>query len=150
MITYQAENWGSYYSDCQELWLEYYTEISVDKDNLKLSMDIEKYKSMEDSGILKILTARKNTKLVGFFIGLLTTHLHYKDSLCAFQDLLFVSKSQRKSTIGIRLLKEAEILFKENGADYLFFASHPSKDISSLLKYLKFRKNDTTYIKFIG
>ena len=149
-MKYQLENWESYYKDCQELWQEYYAEVSVDHKNLELSMDVDKYKTMEEAGILKIITARVEGKLVGFFMGMLTTHLHYKDSLCGFQDLLFLSKEYRKGSNGIKLVAVAEQEFKKQGAQYLFFASHPNRNSGKLLSYLGFAPNDTTYIKFIG
>jgi hypothetical protein len=80
----------SYKDDAAILLEQHWEEIALNKGAIKLNPDWDTYFDLEDKGNLKIFTAREDGKLVGYFVVLCRHHLHYKDHLFAFNDVLYL------------------------------------------------------------
>ena len=148
-ITYQVENWDSYYSDCQELWKEHYDEIAVDKERMEMAPDVSFYQVCEDAGMLSILTARQNGKMIGYFLFIVRPHPHYRNVLCAFEDAYFMSKSCRKGMAGVRLIAEAEKVAKARGAKKLCVFTKMFKDLGKIYERRGYKLTDHVYWRWL-
>ena len=91
MIEYKEETFDQVINEIKPLLENHYEEIALDRDVIKLNPDYETYKKCCDSGLMKIITARDDGKLVGYLIAIIKYHLHYKDSLTAIDDIFYDS-----------------------------------------------------------
>ena len=108
MITYQQESLVTTKEDARPLLEKHWEEIALNKDTIKLNPDWDAYADLEDAGILKIFTARSDGNLIGYFVVFVRSHIHYKDNLFAYNDILYLDKDYRKGFTGAKLMKFAE------------------------------------------
>lgn len=94
---------------------EHYEELTLNKEVVKLNVDWQKYRMMEQCGVLMALGAWENNTLIGYTVFFLAPHMHYQDIKMAKNDVLFLTKEKRKGSTGIRLIKESERVLKEKG-----------------------------------
>lgn len=150
MITFQVERWASYYPECEWLWKLQYAEVGPDREKVALKMDIPSYEDLDSRGQLFILTARERGSIIGYYLAIVRTHLHYADLLCAFEDIYFVAPANRKGLIGFKLLKEAEKRLKARGVKKVFVMTKKSKNVSRLFERLGYTVQDIGLVKWIG
>jgi hypothetical protein len=150
MITYQVECWDDYYKDCQQLWREHYDEIAVQKDEMPMKPDIYLYKDMEAKGVLHILTVREDGKMIGYHISMVRIHPHYASVLCAFVDAYFLTASKRRGMVGVKMIKQAEISWRNRGVKKAFTATKKAKNVSGIYDYLGWDNTEIVYTKWIS
>jgi hypothetical protein len=75
----------------------HWEEIAHYKD-IELAPNVEAYAKLEAAGILHCYTARVAGALVGYFVTTVVPSLHYRGSLQAHQDVLFVLPEHRKQS----------------------------------------------------
>jgi len=93
-ITFTEELFKDMYQEAMPLVEKHYDEIAHYQD-IPLDPDVEMYKSMEDIGILKVFTARKAGNLVGYAVFIVKPNPHYKTSMQAIQDVIFIHPRYR-------------------------------------------------------
>lgn len=151
MIRYTEEKFSSIIDEIPTLVGSHWSEVSMHKESVNLDLDIDAYMSLEDSGVLKVITARDdNGTLVGYCSMLIMPHLHYKNDIFAFNDGIYISPRYRNGFVGIRLLKESERVMKDNGVSVMTVHVKPTKDFSPVLKRIGFSEFETVYSKYIG
>lgn len=93
--TFQREKAQECFAEALPLLAEHWQEIAHYKD-IPLEPDYDAYAAAENSGNLVCFTARTETgELIGYAVYFLRKNLHYKSSLQAYQDILFISKPHR-------------------------------------------------------
>lgn len=132
------------------LFEEHYKEIAHYQD-IPLDPDYEKYISFGELGNLLILTAKYNEELVGYIIYTIGYAPHYKGSLQASQDILFVKKGLRKSLLGcgLLLLRKSEEVLKEMGVQVIHQHVKVKHDFSPMLEKLGYTHVEKIYTKRI-
>lgn len=111
MTTYQIENWIEFYPDCIALFEEHEAELGEGNPKMPLDPAYDAWRAMDQMGVLSIMTARVDDKLVGYCLFVLSANLKSRNVLCAEQKLWFVTKSHRRGGIGIKLFtKSVEFL----------------------------------------
>ena len=136
MITYQQESLVTTKEDARPLLEKHWEEIALNKDTIKLNPDWDAYADLEDVGILKIFTARSDGNLIGYFVVFVRSHIHYKDNLFAYNDILYLDKDYRKGFTGAKLMKFAEKCLKEDGVSVLVVNTKRHKPFDVLLSWL--------------
>lgn len=150
MIKYQQESLLTCKSDAIPLLEKHWEEIALNKDKIKLNPDWDAYANLEDADILKIFTARDaDNKLVGYFVVFVKAHIHYKDNLFAYNDILFVDQNYRKGFTGPRLMKFAEKCLKADGVDVIIVNTKRHKPFDSLLLWLGYKHIENLYSKVL-
>lgn len=149
-IKYQQEFLSSCEKDCQDLIKQHWEEIALNKDHIKLNPDWESYHSLEESGILKIFTARDNQTLIGYFVVTVSRSLHYKDHIFANNDIFYLDESYRKGFTGIKLMKFAEKCLKEDGVSLLNVNTKIHKPFDTLMTFLGYKNIERVYSKYLG
>ena len=89
---------------------DHYQELTLHKDKIKLAPDWELYDKMEKTGNFYLLTARESdsNELLGYSAWFVNPHIHYKETIVAANDVLFLRKDQRTGMTGIKLIKYSE------------------------------------------
>lgn len=148
-ITYQQESLTTCKDDANWLLEQHWEEIALNKEAIKLNPDWDTYFDLEDKGILKVFTARTEDKLVGYFVVLCRSHLHYKDHLFAFNDVLYLHKDYRKGLTGAKLMKFAEKCLKDDGVSVLVVNTKRHKPFDILLSWLGYKHVENVYTKLL-
>jgi GNAT superfamily N-acetyltransferase len=148
-ITYQQESLATCANDAKDLLQSHWEEIAINKDVIKLNPDWDAYYSLEDAGILKIFTARSDGLLVGYFVVLCRTHIHYKDHVFAANDILYLHKDYRKGLTGAKLMKFAEKCLQEDGVSVLVVNTKRHRPFDSLLNWLGYKHVENVYSKLL-
>lgn len=128
---------------------EHWDEVAKNKQLMILKLDIEKYKLFEELGILVALFAYAEDKIVGYSFNLIQPHLHYADLICAYNDLLFVSKAYRNSPLGIKLIKETEKIAKTKGARLMLWHAKENTTLAKILPRMGCNIQEIIYSKEI-
>jgi GNAT superfamily N-acetyltransferase len=149
MIKYQQEFLSQVQSDIEPLINLHWKEIALNQDNIKLNPDWEAYANLESEGKLQIFTAREGDILVGYFVVTLGYNIHYKDHLCASNDVIYMHKDYRKGFAGIRLIKFAEKVLREDGVSTLTINTKIHQPFDKVLERLKFKPIERVYSKYL-
>ena len=150
MMTYQQESLVTCKSDAIPLLERHWEEIALHKDKIKLNPDWDAYADLEDAGVLKIFTARDaGWKLVGYFVVFVKAHIHYKDHLFAYNDIVFVDQDYRKGFTSPRLMMFAEKCLKADGVEVIVVNTKRHKPFDSLLIWLGYKHIENIYSKVL-
>jgi GNAT superfamily N-acetyltransferase len=120
---FAREPFASFFEEAKPLLVQHFEEISAFQD-IPLDPNIERYLEMDGEGLLRIYTARQDGLLIGYAVFCMAYNLHYRSSLQAHQDVLFVHPSFRNFRNAYRLIKHTEIALREEGVQIV---THHSK-----------------------
>jgi GNAT superfamily N-acetyltransferase len=146
-VRFQQEFLYDVKADIQRLLQMHWEEIALNKDHIKLNPDWNAYENLEESGRLKIFTARSGEALVGYFVVLVGNNIHYKDHLFAVNDVIYLEPEYRKGMTGFRLIKAAEKWLKDDGVSVLSINTKVHKPFDLLLERLGFNLIERVYSK---
>jgi len=128
--------------ELQLLLVDHYEELTLNKHKVKLNPDWNRYFELERQGKLHLFTLRDQTELVGYSVFFLDTHIHYKDLMVATNDIIYLKKSDRLGTSGIRLIKYSEQQMKLLGADKITWHVKLSQDFRPILHRMGYMDED--------
>ena len=149
MIKYQQEFLSQVQPDIEPLINLHWKEIALNQDKIKLNPDWEAYANLEAEGKLQVFTAREGDLLVGYFVVTLGYNIHYKDHMCASNDVIYMHKDYRKGFAGIRLIKFAEKTLREDGVSTLTINTKIHQPFDKVLERLKFKPIERVYSKYL-
>lgn len=149
MIKFGVERYSQVNEDIKELIKLHYDEIAVNKEDIPLDPDWDRYKLLDDKGLIMIITARDEGKLVGYSIFFISNHLHYKSTVYANNDLLYLHPDYRKGLTGIKLIKTSEIYLKQRGVAKIMWHIKFNKDFRILLHRFGYVDEDVIVGKII-
>lgn len=112
------------------------------------------YVDMELSGCYHMMTVRDEGILVGYYGAIVKPHLHYKTSLTAWSDILYILPEYRKTGWGLagtgyRLICEAEKMLKDLGVQKSYLMTKAYLPIKIIVKRLKYRLTEIIYTKLL-
>jgi GNAT superfamily N-acetyltransferase len=150
MMTAAVEDWDSVQAEWRALIPQHYDEISLHKEHgVPLDPDYEAYSAINRAGRLLFVGLRDAGSLVGYFIGFVQPHLHYRTCLTCTMDIMYVHPSKRNGTGGLRLLKAAKAELKRRGVACWFMGSKDHKPIGRLYEAMGFKKMESYYSLWI-
>jgi len=92
---FQLENFSEVIDEALPLLHLHWKEISANLD-IPVDVDVERYKQVSAQGKLRLFTARsEENKLIGYAVFFIDYNLHYKKSLQALQDVIFIHPKHR-------------------------------------------------------
>lgn len=146
-VTYQQEFLAKVRREAESLIVEHWHEIALNQDFIKLNPDWEAYADLEGQGIFKLFTARDAGVLIGYFAAFCRKHIHYKDHVFAYNDVLFLKAEYRKTGVGAGLLRFAETCLREDGVSVMVVNTKRHKPFDSLLEHLGYEHVENLYSK---
>src|SRR3990167_4165352 len=100
-ITFQKEKLADCFDESRELQQQHFQEIAQNKDVLGgVNPDREMYMKLDALGLIHVLTARDDGKLVGYFVAFVRKHMHYQHIMCGSDDLFYLAPSHRRGLTG--------------------------------------------------
>ena len=94
--------------------------------DIPLDVDIAKYELSEKQETLRVYTARLNNGasspliLIGYALFFVGPNPHYKGSLQAVEDVLYVDPEQRKGRVGLDLIRYTEAELRREGVQAVY------------------------------
>jgi len=151
MTTIRQETLAECFHSIMGLANSHYQEIAWKKEYIPLDPDVARYRALEKEGKLLCLVARDEAeKIIGYATFIIYPHLHYRTTLLASNDLIFVPKDKRGSLLGARLLKESEVILKEKGVKVITLHIKTMLNWSPLAVALGYEHVEANYFKWIG
>lgn len=144
-MDFALENLANVKRDIEPLIKQHYDEIALNKDVIKLNPDWEGYARLDKINALRVYTARKDGKLMGYFVVIVSKSLHYRDHLFANNDLIFLAKSARRGLTGIKLIKFAIESLKAEGISKLHVNTKAHQPFDAILERLGFEEIERVY-----
>lgn len=126
------------------LWKKHYDEIAQFKD-IPLEPDLERYEMMAAKGYLRIYTARLGGALTGYQVFVINSHPHYKSSIQAVQDILFLDEPSRRGMTGYRFIKWCDVQLAREGIKIVYQHVKAAKDFGRVLERMGYRIHDLIY-----
>ena len=140
--------------DCIEemkpLLAKHYEEVAFRKDKIAFNPDYDKYLSLDDLGLIHLVSVRKEGVLVGYYLSFLTFNPHYQDHLYAANDVLYVDEAHRGGTVAYRMFKYAEKSLKEYGVSVMSVHMKLKVPFDRLCLARDMEAVETIYMKYIG
>lgn len=149
-IRFAQEKLETFFPDARALLVEHWGEIAEKKDLLRLDPDMMRYGSLEKNNVLHIVTARDEGRLVGYYAGLVNTHLHYKSVVVGIDDVYFIHPAYRDNGLGTRLFLAVEELLRMLKADISVVKVKLRHDHDKLLTSLGYEPFERVYWKALG
>jgi hypothetical protein len=137
-MDFAHESYINVKNEIKPLIQEHWKEIALHQGDIKLEPNWNTYSRLADQGALRVYTARKSGELVGYFVCIVMPSLHYMRHLFANNDILFLKKSERKGTAGIRLIKFAIEELKKDGVTLINVNVKKKQDFGKVLEHLDF------------
>ena len=131
--------------ELRPLWEEQYEELSNVKGVIKLDPDIDQFNMLQDSDVLKVITVRKDGKLIGYLFWLIFSYLHFKDVLHAIADLYTITKEERGNGAGRGLFEYAINFCKEQGVKRILLGEKTEHNHSELIESFGFMRTEQYY-----
>jgi GNAT superfamily N-acetyltransferase len=151
VITFQVEKWAEFEKEGSLIFRRHWEDLALDHDKIDLGVDNQKYQQMDDLGILHILTARKDGRLIGYFLAFLMVHPHYSNAgLMAIADVYYLLPEARSGGTGARLFAEVEKTLKARGVVKAYLSCKLHQDHSKLFTRLGWKPTDLTFTKYLG
>ncbi len=148
---FQIEEFSGVYLELEPFFEAHYNELATLKDKIpKVEPAYGLYAKLEAAGSLHVATAREAGALVGYYVGVVTPHPHYKSVLLASADLYYLAPDYRKAQNGITFLQFIEASLKERGVQMTVMGTKMSKDLGALYEHLGYQPTDVVWRKWIG
>jgi hypothetical protein len=149
-LTFQQERIATFRPEVAATLDRHYEEIAEDKSIIgPLDPDFDAYQDLENKDKLRILTARENGKLIGYYIAILGKSLHYKTIIGAAEDIHYIAPEHRKGTVGIRLLVEAEKMIRAARATLTMAKTKVAHDHGLIFERLGYRPFERVFVKVL-
>jgi len=145
MIEFKLENLANVKREAEPLLKQHWEEIALNKDIIKLNPDWRAYAELDRVNSLRVFTARKDGKLVGYFVVIVSKALHYADHLFANNDIIFLTKPARKGLTGVKLIKFAIDSLKAEGITKLHINTKAHQPFDPILERLGFEEIERVY-----
>lgn len=149
MIAIQKESLGDVRAEIAPLLEMHYQELTCHKEAIKLAPMWGQYEAIEKAGKLAVFTARESGDLVGYAAFFVAPHLHYADTLCATNDVLFLHPLYRRGATGIRLIRYCEDELKKAGVGKLTWHIKHSLDWSPILMRMGYASEEVMVGKIL-
>lgn len=145
----QTEPLSTIISEVQDLLIQHYEELTLNKQHIKLKPIWSRYLALEEQGKFITVTARIENELVGYCGFFLDQHIHYENLKLATNDVLFLRKDLRQGMAGIRLIKYSENIMRTVGANKITWHVKYSNDIRPILHRMGYIDEDVIVGKLL-
>jgi hypothetical protein len=145
MIEFKKEEGRPFFEEAQELFKQHYEEIAERTDVIKFDPNIERYGQLYDLGVIEVHTARDDGKLVGYSVWMIFPHMHYKSSMTASSDILYIHPDYRKGLMGFGFLRWTIEEIKKRNPQRILLHVKPFIDYGPILERLGAKYFEKTY-----
>ena len=139
-------SFGEVYEDLLPMFEDHYQEIARYKD-IPLDPDVDRYLMIEENEGLKMYVMFDSQGPQGYALFFVSPHIHYKGSLQAMQDVLYIQSKHRKTGIGSQFISYCDDELRKYGVQIVHQHSKAAKDFGSSLVKLGYEHVENIYSK---
>lgn len=143
---FQREQVAQTAQEVKPLLERHWAVIAAYKD-IALNPDWEMYLGAEAKGLLRVYTIRHEGQLVGYQVFFVRSNPHYKQSLQAVQDILWLDPEHRSPTLGVRFIDWCDEQLTREGCQLVYQHVKCKHDFSPILKYLGYEQIETVWCR---
>ncbi len=144
-MNFKSETLATSLEEAKPLLYKHWDEIAHYKD-IALDPDYEVYQKLEKNGMLQIFTARDaEGKIEGYAVFVLMYNPHYKKSLIAKQDIIYIDKQRRG--IGMFFIRWCDDKLKEMGVQVVCHHVKEKHNFGPALERIGYELQDLLYTK---
>lgn len=147
---YQVEPWSSFKVEAKGLFERHWKEVALNHAEVPLDIDYARYDEMATRGAVHVVTARRDSKLIGYHVAFISGHMHYLSTLHAVTDVYWIAPENRHGVTAIRLFQAVERELAKRGVKKLLTATKLHMDQGALFEHLGYRPIERMYSKLIG
>lgn len=140
----QQEDIRDAWAEMMAIYPEHYEEVAFYKD-IPLAPDEDSY--MRIAPNTRLYTVRHGAELVGYALFIVRQNPHYKTSLTAVQDVIYLKPAHRRGLTGVRLIRLAEERLRAEGVQVVYHHAKRSNQFGDLLGRLGYELVDQLYAK---
>ena len=127
-VAITKEPWPAIVDEIKPLLEAHRSALAVHKDS-PLGPNYQTYDIAEQFGQLRCFVARDAGVVVGYAVFSVRAHLHYRTSVWAWNDVIWLSPESRKPRVGLRLIRFCEASLTSEGVaviDWGVKTAHPA------------------------
>ena len=127
----------------------HHAETAVFAEEMPLAPNLAAYEKLEQLGMLRVYTARRDGSLIGYSVCYVTTSMH-RQVVEASEDLLYVAPEHRGKAVGVRLMRFVEAQLAAEGVQVLARrtkAGRPELDLGPMLERMGYAPCETIYVR---
>ena len=127
-VAITKEPWPVIVDEIKPLLEAHRSALAVHKD-IPLGPNYQTYDIAEQFGQLRCFVARDAGVVVGYAVFSVRAHLHYRTSVWAWNDVIWLSPESRKPRVGLRLIRFCEASLTSEGVaviDWGVKTAHPA------------------------
>lgn len=109
----------------------HWTECGVHKDAIPLDVDWDKIAAYETIGMWKSIVMRRDGRMIGYSNWVIGPPLHYRSTIFANNDSIYLDPSERNGWAGVRLIRGAEPILRGLGVRRIIYHARPFKLIGA-------------------
>ncbi len=144
-LTFNSESYDESIAGIKLLIEAHWEEVTHYPD-IPLAPDYERYKELAESGHLRIFTLRKDQELCGYAVFFITPHIHYKETLIAAQDILFLDKKVRGGS-GFKFINWCDQQLKKEGINIVTQHIKAKHNFGKMLERMDYELMDLIYTR---
>jgi acyl carrier protein len=109
----------------EDMLVAHWQEVATDQKAIPYAPDWDRYRHMEQIGAFKAMGAWRSDRLIGYNAFFVMPHIHYRHSVFAINDILYIDPDERGEP-GVRLLLTAERDLFQQGAKKIVYHEKPA------------------------
>lgn len=141
------EKFADFIDEAEPILRRHWREVAHYTD-IPLNVDRSNYERIEQADMLRIFTARLGRTLIGYAVFLISPNAHYRYSIQAKQDVIYIAPEHRGRLAGYRLIKFADEMLRAEGAQVVYQhvkLSHPA--LGRILERIGYAPIETIYAR---
>jgi GNAT superfamily N-acetyltransferase len=146
-MEFSEETLSQCLDEARPLLVDHWENIALNKDTISLNPLWNIYEKLEETGNLKIITARQDEKLVGYAAYVISPSLHYSSEIIADADVFWLDPNHRKGMAGMRLFKHAEKVLKSYGVTRILNKVKIHFDVGKVFERMGYDPIERVYSK---
>lgn len=143
---FDEEKYSDALPELKRLIKDHWEEIAHYKD-IPLDPDYDVYLQIEKSKMMRLYTIRLCSILVGYALFFIKANPHYKSSMQAVQDVLYLRPRYRRGGIGYRFIKWCDKQLAADGCQVVMHHVKAAHDFGPLLNRLGYELTDYVYAR---
>ena len=150
VITYELGlKYDDFLVEARQMVVDHWNEVGSHREILSLNPNHDKYRALERAGVLSILAARDDGRLIGYLFLLVMRHMRDQDAVVGQHDAFYVIPEYRRHMVGPRLLVSALKIFDNSGVNIVLFTEKAWRKSGRMLAKLGFKEFEMVYSKVI-
>lgn len=149
-MIFALEDYYDVIAEITPLAYAHHEEVDLYQGKVLMDPDFDTYGMLQDSGVLKIFTLRNDNELIGYNIFYVQNHPHYKGTLWAGNDLVYIDPAFRNTGTTPSFFNYCEESLRDMGAGVISYTMKVDKAFHSLMLLLEMDHAEQVYTKYIG